>query len=246
MNLKNTKNWNGLIFNFLALKFSTKSFNEFLKDGGGGLILPFSGKYYNDNEWLKYQNLEVDETIEKVKPTDLPYDFCDEACRLVDEFRRKTVNESDEWMLYFDYKTGDVIYCWRGKDGRCCGDYERIHFKGRNIASVHSHPRGYYSFPSPENFDILENEFEDYEIISSSNAIWIVGFKGGVGKEIRQDFQDNFSIDFNRIEKEINIKYDDFFTVRIMIEKIFSDYLVYDLDKNIQNIHLDLIKKEYD
>ena len=34
-----------------------------------------------------------------------------------------------------------------------------------NVASLHKHPKKLYSFPSLDNFNILENEFEDYEIM---------------------------------------------------------------------------------
>ena len=159
--------------------------------------------------------------------------------------RRKTVNEKVEWMMYFDYKTGEVIYCWKGSEGISGGGYDNIHFQGRNIASIHSHQKGYYSFPSPENFDILENEFEDYEVITSINAMGIVEFRGEVNEEIRKDFQLNFSIDFNRIEENIKLRHDDGI-IRIMIENLFSDYLLHDLDKNVQNLSLNLVKREYD
>lgn len=221
---------------FLLSLLSLENFKEFLNDNRGGLVLPFKGSAYNDEDFLEYQRLEFDKTIKSILPEDLPSDFCDEACRLVDEFRRKTVNEKVEWMLYFDYKTGEVIYCWKGREGRSGGDYERINFYGRNIASIHSHQKGYYSFPSPENFDILENEFEDYEIITSINAMWIIEFKGKVDDEVRREFQKDFSIEFDKFEDNIKLMYDDINTVRIVIEKLFSDYLVNELDKNLDNI----------
>lgn len=121
MNLKNIKKWNGLFFNYLSSIFSTKSFSEFLNDECGGLVLPISGKAYNDDDFIEYQKLKVDRGMEPIDYTYFPSDFCDKACRLVDEFRRKTVNEEIEWMLYFDYTIGDIIYCWKGKEGKTGG-----------------------------------------------------------------------------------------------------------------------------
>ena len=245
MNLNKLKKGYFLIVQFLFSLLSFESFGEFLNDNGGGFVLPISGKAYNDEDFLEYQRLEVNLAIESILPEDLPSDFCDEACGLVDEFRRKTVNESVEWMLYFDYKTGEVIYCWKGREGRSGGDYERINLYGRNIASIHSHPRGYYSFPSPENFDMLENEFEDYEVITSVGAMWIVEFKGFVEKSVRNNFQYILGEDINDVVNIIKSKYDDD-KVDIIVENVISNYLLRMLDKNIVDIELILIKKEYD
>lgn len=175
---------------------------------GGGLILPIGGKSM-DVDWLKYQKLKCDWSMKSIIPSDLPDDFCDESCRLVDEFRRKTVNVDVEWMLYFDYMTGEVIYCWEGEGGTSGGDFDRIHFQGRNVASIHSHPKGYYSFPLPNNFDILENEFGDFEIIVSVGVIWIVGFNGCVEKEVRQKFQFCIGKDMDKIYHKVKSKFDD-------------------------------------
>lgn len=187
--------------------------------------------------------MEVDKTIKSVLPEDLPSDFCGEACRLVDEFRRKTVNEKVEWMLYFDYKTGDIIYCWKGNEGKCGGDYERINFHGRNMASVHSHQKGYYSFPSPENFDILENEFEDYEIITSINAMWIIEFRGFVEKIFREDFQYALGEDINEIRDRIKLNYDDY-DIDKVTENVVSNYLLGGIYKEINGIELILVRKD--
>lgn len=80
----------------------------------------------------------------------MPEDFCEEACRLVDEFHKKTVNEKVEWMLYFDYTTGEVIYCWKGENGNVEADSDKTYLQQKSIASVHSHTNNLYSFPSPE------------------------------------------------------------------------------------------------
>ena len=137
-----------IIIAFLTSAFSRKSFEEFLNDNRGGIVFSFLDKSCDDLEWLEYKGLEVDNSVEPIKPDDLPSDFCDEACRLVDEFHRKTVNENVEWLLYFDYTTGEVIYCWKGGDGMIKCDFSRFNLLGRSIASIHNHQNGYYSFPS--------------------------------------------------------------------------------------------------
>ena len=245
MNPSNLKKSYFLIIQFLLSLVSLESFRELLNDSNGGLVLPISGNAYNDEDFLEYQRLDVDWTIKPVNPEDLPSDFCDEACRLVDEFRRKTVNGKVEWMMYFDYKTGEVIYCWKGRKGHCGGDYNSVHFQGRNIASIHSHTRGYYSFPSPENFDILENGFEDYEIITSVGAMWIVEFKGYVDKSLRHNFQYLLGADINKMVHIIKLGHDEG-DVDIIVENVISNYLLWSLDKNLNGNELILIKKEYD
>lgn len=251
MNLRNIKKCYFLIVEFLVSLVSLESVKEFFNDDFGGLVLPFSGEAINDEDWLEYQRLEADKTVadktvKSINPDDLPSDFCDETCRLVDEFHKKTVNEKVEWMLYFDYLTGDVIYCWKGKEGRSGGYFDRIHFQDRSMASVHSHPKGYYSFPSPENFDILENEFEDYEIITSFEAMWIVEFKGRIKKEIREDFQKELNFKINSIKRFIELFFRERDDVVKMTEKLVGNYLLNDMEKNINDVVLVLDKKEFD
>ncbi|WP_407409094.1 hypothetical protein [Methanobrevibacter sp.] len=193
MKLRNVRFIIYLIIDIFSSVFSLDSFKIFLKDQKGALVLPIAGVAIDDKDWIKYKSLKCNKYIESITLKDLSCDFSEEACLLVDEFRRKTVDEMVEWMIYFDYHTGEVIYCWEGEEGRCLGDMEVTNFMGRNVASIHSHSRNYYSFPSPENFDILENKFEDYEIVTSVNAIWTVEFKGEVCRSIREDFQNNLS-----------------------------------------------------
>ena len=144
-------------------------------------------------------------------------------------------------MMYVDYITGDVIYCWQGEIGKSGGDFNSEHFEGRHIASIHSHPRGYYSFPSPDNFDILKNDFEDYEVITSINAFWTVEFKGCIQKELREDFQYFLGKNMNRIITNIKLIHD--FNVELIVEEVISNYLLEEIDKNINGIDLILIKK---
>ena len=246
MNSVNMRYMVYLIIDFLSSALSLEGVKACLADQRGGLILPIEGIPIEDKDWIKYKSLKKDKSLKSINPMDLPSDFCQKACDLVNEFRKKTVNVKEEWMLYFDYMTGEVIYCWQGKIGKSGGDFNRKNFEGRHIASMHSHPTGFYSFPSPENFDILENDFEDYEIITSINAIWIVEFKGSVDKTVRRDFQINLVIDFNKIENDIKLMYNNKFVVRLMIENAVSSYLLNCVDKTVENIKLNMVKIGFD
>ena len=234
-----------MVIQFFTTAFTLENIKIFLNDQRGALILPIDGITIEDKDWIKYKSLKLNNHLESINPDDLPSDFCEDACKLVDEFRRKTADEKVEWMLYFDYKTGDVIYCWEGEIGKCGGDFKRVHFEGRSISSIHNHSRDYYSFPSPDNFDILENDFEDYEIIASRNAFWIVEFKGYVASIIREKFQTNLSIEFKKIENEIKLMYNDKFAIRHNIEYACSNYLQDCIDKTLGNIELNMLKKEF-
>ena len=233
-----------MIIAFLSSALSKESFREFLNDNRGGLVLSFGDIDFKDTDWIEYKLLKVDKSVKPINPEDLPEDFCEEACRLVDEFHRKTVNQKVEWMLYFDYKTGEVVYCWKGEEGRAIGDFEKIIVKGRNICSIHSHVFGYYSFPSPDNFDILENDFEDYEIITSINAFWIVEFKGSIDEISRTIFQQDIRENMKSVMSVIGAMHNAH-DIHIR-EEVIGNYLINGIDKEIQGINLVLTKKEYD
>ena len=89
------------IIAFLASAFSMDEFRKFLNDNRGGLVLSFEDIEFPDKDWLEYKLLKVDKTVKSINSQDLPEDFCLSACKLVDEFHRKTVNEDVEWMMYF-------------------------------------------------------------------------------------------------------------------------------------------------
>ena len=244
MNLANIRKILIFIAQFLSSIFSLEEIRFCLADQKGGLVLPFGSATLDDKDWIKYNLLRVNSSLKSINPKDLPNDFCDDACRLVDEFRRKTVNEEEEWMLYFDYTDGEVIYCWKGEEDKTGGAYDKIHLKGRNIASLHNHPKDYYSFPSSDNFDILGNKFEDYEIITSINVFWIVEFRGLVEKEIRQNFQYRLAKDMNSINNKIRLLCHDANMINSMVEVYIGDYLLNHIDKKINEIDLFLIKRE--
>lgn len=121
MNRKGIRYWIYIIVHFLSSMVSVDEFKLFLNDQRGGLVLPIDGIHSGDMDWIKYKSLKVDKSLKSINKIDLPDEFCEEACELVNQFRRKTVNLDDEWMLYFDYKTGEVKYCFEGNFGECGG-----------------------------------------------------------------------------------------------------------------------------
>ena len=110
-------------------------------------------------------------------------------------------------MLYFDYTAGDVIYCFEGEGGKTGGVYEPKNFENRNIDSIHNHPKNYYSFPSHDNFEILEKDFENYEIICSLDSFWIIYFEGILDESQRIKLHNNLFRIFHTIDSYVKINY---------------------------------------
>ena len=164
------------------LKTSLTSFiDDFKIDDKGAFVLPFELRL-KDQEFLKYCHLDVDWDIPSISSEDLPDEFSQKAVKLVDLFRRKTAHLSYECMLFFDYKTGEIIYCF-------VEEIYEIHFKGKNVASIHNHPKGFLSAPSGKNFQILEIENEDYELICGYDEFWILEAKGVFDKEVVEEIR---------------------------------------------------------
>lgn len=155
---------------------------------------------------------------------DLPPDFCNMAVKLVDLFRKKTIDLDYECLMYFDYTTGELIYCFIGDENQIKNEINDIHFKDKNIASIHNHPKGYLSAPSGENFQILDFEFEDYELISGYDELWIIEAKG----EIKNS---------SKIKSDISKFYKDYLDDDISIN-IYEDFLIKYLNDNKNNISI--------
>ena len=91
------------------------------------------------------------------------------------------------------------------------------HFKGKNVASIHNHPKGFLSAPSGENFQILEMENEDYELICGYDEFWILEAKGVFDKEVVEEIRSetrtlyqyslNYKGDINDVYSEFLIKF---------------------------------------
>jgi len=100
----------------LAIRKNLKTYlmsfiDDFKIDDRGAFVLPFELRL-KDQEFLKYCHLDVDWDIPSISSEDLPDEFCQKSIKLVDLFRRKTVHLPYECMLFFDYKTGEIIYCF--------------------------------------------------------------------------------------------------------------------------------------
>ncbi|WP_407381964.1 hypothetical protein [Methanobrevibacter sp.] len=132
-----------------------QQYSNFLKDEYGQLLIPLKLKL-TDDEYKFYRELTIDWTISPIKKEDLPEEFSKKACKLVDLFRRKTINLDFECMLYFDYYTGEIIYCFIGNENYIDNTIDEFYFKDKHVASIHNHSQNNFSPPSPENFEILK------------------------------------------------------------------------------------------
>lgn len=168
--------------------------NHFPKlDEKGGILLPLDLKI-RDIDFMKYRHLPVNWDIEAVRNDDLPDEFSPDSVKLVDIFRRKTIDLDYEVMLIFDYKTAELIYCFvnnNGESNQILGSVDDDIFIERNIATIHNHPKGYASPPSAENFQILELEFEEYELVSSYDSLWILESKSLISEEDIYEIKNN-------------------------------------------------------
>ena len=141
-------------------------------------------------------------------------------------------------MLYFDYMTGEIIYCFIGYEDYINNIIDEFYFKEKHIASIHNYSKNSLSPPSPENFEILKINSEKYEIISSSDGLWILEAEGKYEKEYVKKFQN----DIRNIFKvaTVNSKEKKFFEHEL--DSLYGEYLlkfIYNKTKDIK-----LTKKE--
>ena len=152
---------NSVIKKFVSIKNNLPKL-----DNKGGLLMPSSLKF-EDSDFMKYRHIPVNWEIKSVSEDCLPEEFSPMAVKLVDMFRRKTIDLPYEIMLIFDYKTGDLIYCFVNDDGsgdEVFGVVDEDILFGRNICIIHNHPIEYGSSPSSENFQILGLKFQDFKL----------------------------------------------------------------------------------
>ena len=131
----------------------------------------------NDSACESYSKLNLENCV-SVKRQDLPDEFSDEAFKTVDEFVKKTYLLDFECVLYFDYLTGEILGCAMGDVDKVKINFSDGEFEGHQVASIHNHPSNVFSPPSAKNFGILKRDFEDYELIASHDALWILKAKG--------------------------------------------------------------------
>lgn len=158
----------------------------------------FSYSIYNKENFESFKKLKVDTTAKSIDRKDLPQELSDETCEFIELFRRKTENESIEWNFYIDYEKNEIIHCILGSSNQSLGWINTEEMKNRKILSIHNHPKNTYSAPSAANFEILEYEFEDYEIICSQEEFWIL--KAIRKYEIREKIHKDISIIFESIK----------------------------------------------
>lgn len=191
----------------------------------------FETSIYNKENYKEYCKLKLDENITSINKKDLPDELTDELCQFISDFRRKTVNEENEWNLYIDYEKNEVIHCFKGQKTNVTGWINLKEMENRKILSIHNHPKGTFSAPSSNNFEILDHEFENYEVICAEEEYWILEAKGKY--KIRKNIQDEVSRAFESIknskQKDKNKKY----------SKILTAYI------NNLNIDIKITKRAY-
>lgn len=201
----------------------------------------FSYSIYNKSNFEKFKKLDADLNVKSVDKIDLPSEFSKETCEFIDLFRRKTANETNEWNFYIDYETNEIIHCLHGSATSVKGNIHSGLMKNKKILSIHNHPPKTYSAPSPSNFEILDNEFENYEIICAEEEFWIIKAKGKFNEQTTEHIKTKI--------KDIFFKCDNGIYSNASENKIYDSNKEYSkqLPKFINNLksNISLIKKEY-
>ena len=226
-----------MVINFLNLILIMK-FKNFLI----AIVVLVILKVLFDKCMEKYDDLELC-AGPSIVPNDLPEEFSFLAFKTVDEFVRKTKNLDYEYLIYFDYCTGEILKCFGGIEDNVVAEYDIDEFKGKHVASLHNHPRDVFSPPSGKNFGILLRDFEDYELIAGYDCLWILKAKGvdiGLNVELKvyADLLLDSCQEFCRKKYGDNSKAYD--VCDIIYGVMLSNYLN---DKNIN--HIQLTKMEY-
>jgi hypothetical protein len=217
-----------------------KSREECRRDNRGGFLIPSSSKI-TDTDYGRYSHLPVNWSISPITKDDLPEEFSSNAVKTVDMFRRKTVGLPYECMIYFDYVDGDIVSCNFSK--KSFNKVQSIIYpyllKDRSIASIHNHPISYGSPPSGRNFEMLGLEFEDFELISSKQELWILEsrekiFSNDEINRIRSDIEEYYDL----IYVDITSEYDEGYLIIDEMNKRYSDFLLNYLNNKFENIKL--------
>ncbi len=58
----------------------------------------------------QYEDLKINSNL-SLEKEDVPQEFSNEALKTINDFIGKTHNLSCEWVIYFDYKTGEILKC---------------------------------------------------------------------------------------------------------------------------------------
>lgn len=155
---------------------------------------------YNKGNFKNFCELKEDKTAKLIDAKELPSEFDEKLCNFINLFRRKTINEKTEWEFYIDYENNEIIHCLHGKSNVVCGFIHSELMEKRKIVTIHNHIKGTYSAPSCENFEILEHEFEDFEIIFAENEFWILEAKGKFNSQWIRDVKREIYAIFKRCD----------------------------------------------
>lgn len=218
-----------------------ESQKRLMKDNRGGFLLPIEVKI-KDREYERYRHLPVDWSISPITKDDLPGEFSQKAVNTVDVFRRKTVNLDVECMIFFDIETGNIIFCNFADEDNPNEVYGEVYpylLKGMHIASAHNHPKQYCSPPSGKNFEMLGLNFEEFEIVSSQDELWIlesheIVFEQDIINEICRNVDEYF----NLIYKDVNFEFVEGYLIIDNLNKIYGDFLLNYLNNEFENIKL--------
>lgn len=206
------------------------------------LIVLVTGIVNVEGEYQEYLKLE-NRKVPLIKKSDLPDEFSEDAFKTIIDFIEKTRMLDYEWMIYFDYFTGEVLKCVKGGNNGVVVDYGDGEFDGHLVASIHNHPPDNFSPPSYINFGILSRGFEDYELISGNNSFWILKVKGFY-PYLEQEFRFMACLLFKASFDDSVLKYEGLDEINEECDKEYGKVLLkYINDKNIKDIQLS--KLEY-
>lgn len=124
-------------------------------------------------DFKEYEKLKIND-VPSINASDLLSEFGEGAFKTVEEFIKKTHYLNREWVIFFDYITGEILKCKKGGKDRVSLNFEEKEFEGHHVSSIHNHPHDVYSPPSGDNFGILLRNFEDYELIAGFDCFWIL------------------------------------------------------------------------
>ena len=225
----------------LKSKELLKSLNECRKNERGGFLIPSSSKA-TDTDYEKYRHLPVNWSIPPISQDDLPEEFSPHAVKTVDMFRRKTYDLNFECMIYFDYKTGNIVSC-SFSDETSFNKVQSIIFphliRNMSIASIHNHPVQCGTPPSGKNFEMLGLEFEEFELISSQKELWILESREKLFSddeiEVIHKKIDEF---YELLDLEINSQTSEDFIFIDTLNRVYGDFLLSYLNDEYDNIKL--------
>ena len=215
-----SKNSINNIIHKLHLDSFIKSHKELLRDNRGGFLIPFEVKI-TDKEFERYRHLPINWDISPITKENLPKEFSQKAIKTADMFRRKTYDLECECLIYFDIHTGNIVSC-------NFSDYEPD-----EVSAV------IYSDSSGKNFEMLGNEFEEYEIISTKNELWILESKEIIfDKDVIENIRKNADKSFESYLRETNVELEKGYLVIDNVDRDYGIFLLNYLNNEFENIKL--------